>query len=115
MPNANTLPAKYAKLATDLAHAHAVALADSANVDDGGTCNFDSPTLRLPRWNKAHVQEAARVAGVGCFSWTGWGSPEWVICPRVPGQANRRTKCAERMHEVLTELGYDSGLYYQMD
>lgn len=109
------LPSKYVKLARDLAYAHETALAETANEDDGGTCNFDAPTLRLPRWNKAHVQTAAQMAGVGCFQWTGWSKPEWVICPRVPAQANRRTKCAERMHELLLELGYDSGMYYQMD
>ena len=109
------LPEKYLKLAADLAEVHARALAETADVDDGGTCNFDSPTLMLPRWVKAYVREAARIAGVGAFQTKTWGSTFWVICPRVPAQANRRTVCAERMSQLLNEKGYESYMYYQMD
>jgi hypothetical protein len=109
------LPAKYLKLAEDLAAAHSTALAETADVDDGGTCNFDSPMLSLPRWNRAHVEEAARIAGVGAFQWRGWAGTYWVFCPRVPAQANRRSACSERMYELLKEKGYDASMYYQMD
>lgn len=115
MANTNTFPAKYEKLANDLAEAHIKALHETANVDDGGTCNFDSPVLKLPRWNKELVRKAADMAGVGCFPWhigePGW----WVFVPRVGAQANRRTKCAELMSKFLKELGYDASMYYQMD
>ena len=116
MPDSKSLPAKYLKLAQDLADAHVQAIAETADVDDGGTCNFDSPMLRLPRWNRAHIEEAVRIAGLAAFRWKGWsGDSFWVICPRVAAQGNRRSACSERMSKLLKEKGYDASMYYQMD
>ena len=44
------LTGKYQKLADDLKAAHAYGLAHMGD-DDGGTCNFDAPTLFLTGWD----------------------------------------------------------------
>ena len=30
--------------------------------EDGGTCNFDSPSLLLPRWQEKKIKQAAKEA-----------------------------------------------------
>ena len=56
------LTGKYAKLRDDLIKAHAIALDAAAQVDDGGTCNLDAPSLLLPRWQSAKVKQACEEA-----------------------------------------------------
>ena len=87
------------------------------DIDDGGTCNFDSPKLYLPYWKQADVEAACANAGLSCFKYELWGSKAYVICggPINSGQGDRRTKVAEVMYEKLKTYGYDAGMYYQMD
>lgn len=108
------LTGKYKKLAGDLKDALAYGLAHKG-VDDGGTCNFDAPTLSLPGWKKKLVEAAARTAGVGCFEWTLWSSESYVFPVPGVGQGYTRTRAAEAMSRYLKEHGYDAGMYYQMD
>lgn len=110
-----TLTGKYAKLADDLRTAAALGIEAAKHSDDGGTCNFDAPTLRLPRWNQAKVKQAAKVAGLGCFVWNLWGSKRYVFSIPIGAQANARTVAAETMSKSLKAAGYDAGMYYQMD
>lgn len=100
------LTGKYAKLRDDLIKAHAVALDAAAQVEDGGTCNLDAPSLLLPRWQSAKVKQACEEAGGDYFRW-GY-SNRYVICLRLPGQAYKRETAAEAMTKALADMGYDA-------
>lgn len=114
-PVEKPLTGKYLKLAEDLKRIHAEAVKACANLNDGGACNHDAPALYLPRWNAEQIRQAAKLAGVGCFSWDSFGPKKWVFCPRVNGQAYRREKCAEFMTEALSRAGYDAITYCALD
>jgi hypothetical protein len=109
------LSGKYAKLRDDLKAAAEQAREVAKNTDDGGTCNFDAATIRLPGWNSKKVEQAARAAGVGFFVWNLWGSKSFVFPLPGTGQGNARTEAAEAMREALTGMGYDAGMYCQID
>lgn len=108
------LTGRYKKLAEDLKEALAYGL-EHAGTDDGGTCNFDSPTLYLPRWDRKKVEIAARVAGTGCFTWDSFSKKCYVFSVPGVGQGYTRTNAAEAMSKFLESRGYDAGMYYQMD
>lgn len=109
------LSGKYAALAEALkiALSHGVEVAQFA--DDGGSCNFDAPTLHLKGWNQAKVKQAAKVAGLGCFVWDLWGSKRYVFSIPIGAQANARTVAAKAMRDSLKDAGYEAGMYYQVD
>ena len=84
--------------------------------DDGGTSNFDSPALSLPRWAAADVDACAKAAGLRCFEWKLYGVRHWVLTvPEPCGQGNNRTRMAEAMAASLNANGFEAGMYYQMD
>ncbi len=107
-----TLTGKYAKLRDDLIKARESGLKRAAVSDDGGTCNFDSPAIKLPRWQVAKVKQAAAEAGCGCFVWF---SGVYVFVLRCDGQANKVTAAAEAAEKALKNAGYDAFVYYQAD
>lgn len=108
--------AKYERLTEALRRAITAAeLAVAENPEDGGTCNFDSPALLLPRWNEKRVEEAAKKAGRGCFKWDCCGAKYFVFPLRVGGQGNSRTLAAETAKDSLAAEGYHANVYYQMD
>lgn len=107
------LTGKYAKLRDDLRKAHRIGLEAAAKVSDGGTCNLDSPAIKLTRWTRAKVEQACKEAGGGCFQWGHFG--RYVICLPTPGQACKNEVAAEAMTKALTEMGYDAMTYCQMD
>lgn len=111
------LTGKYAKLRDDLAEALLKGeIAEMVFGDDVGTCNFDSPTLLLPRWNTKLVEQAAMEAGTRCWKWTGsWGGGRFVISPHTHSQGYPRTRNAEAVSHYLKEAGYQAGMYYMMD
>ena len=83
------------------------------DTDDGGTCNFDTPTLKLPSEFSNWMLDVA-------FQHTGLSyervSKETIhILGAVEGQGFRRTAMAEAFRNKLCELGYVSYMYYQMD
>ena len=108
------LTGKYKKLAEDLCKAIAFGAAH-AGTDDGGTCNFDSPAVALPRWNEKLVNAAAKAAGTSCFKWKCYGATRYVFSIPGVGQGYTRTKSAESAAQLLQSLGYDAHVYYQMD
>ena len=87
--------------------------------DDGGTCNFDSPTLdyRAMGMSKQKAIETIEQTGLSCFEWHGWSGRilGLVICGMTAGQGNCRTAMAEAFHKSLTADGIASGMYYQCD
>lgn len=107
------LAGKYKKLADDLKAALAYGL-EHMGTDDGGTSNFDAPTLTLPDWDKKLVEAAARAAGVDCFEWELWDSKSYVFTILGVGQGYTRTYASEAMSHYLKKLGYEAGMYYQM-
>lgn len=111
---AQMLTGKYAKLAKDLKAALDYG-SSKMGTDDGGTCNFDSPTLYLPRWNKDKIKEAAKAAGLRCFEWKPYGRTFWTFSVPCAGQGYTRTNAAEAMSAYLRDVGYDAGMYYQTD
>lgn len=108
------LTGKYAKLAEDLRKAAATAEAYRHH-EDGGTCNFDAPSLCLPRWSFREIERAAKAAGLGVFAWKVGNHTRYVFSVPIPGQGNRRTEAADAMTRELEALGYDALTYYQMD
>lgn len=110
------LTGKYAKLRDDLKKALAAGrAAEAANPDDGGTCNFDSPSIRLYRWNRAKVEQAAKEAGSGCFTWNLFGSIHYVFSPDTRAQGLARSINSEAATKALIEMGYDACEYCQAD
>ena len=109
------LTGKYAKLRDGLK----AALAETEYLEateDGGTCNFDSPVLNLPRWNGAKIEQAAEEAGYSASKWE-WGSKVmgWIFSMSTSGQGNRRTRRAEAISKAMAAKGYSASMYYQMD
>jgi hypothetical protein len=106
---------KYADLMDAFTRAKEYAFEKTASEQDGGTCNFDSVILFLPRWDVMRVMNAASAAGVNCRPATVWGKKAFMIAAPLVGQANRRTVFVESMRESLKRDGYDTGMWYQMD
>lgn len=110
------LTGRYAKLRDDLKKALEVGrAAEDANPEDGGTCNFDSAALSLPRWTAEKVKQAAKEAGTSCFVWNCYGSKQFVFGPNTRAQGNARSRNAEAMTRALRSMGYDAMDYCQMD
>lgn len=91
----------------------------SGRMVDGGTCNFDSPTLdyRAMGMSKKKAVETIEQAGLRCFEWRGYyGSIlGLVICGMTAGQGNLRTEMAEAFNKSLKADGIASDMYYQCD
>ena len=86
------------------------------DTEDTGTCNFDSPVIRLPRWKDYEVKQACELAGVqigGQLS--GWWRGYRFVSTAMYGQAYCRTKMAETAKMHLEADGYDVSMYYQID
>lgn len=81
--------------------------------DDGGTCNFDSPTIRYKemKMKRSKVVAIIESLGMSCFQWL----DSLVISGCTSGMGNRRTAMAEAFSKKLNDLGISSGVYYQMD
>lgn len=110
------LTGKYAQLRDDLRAAlRAGRDAERANPEDGGSCNFDSASLYLPRWNTEKVEQAAKEAGTNCFKWKLFGKTRYVFRPDTCGQGNARSRNAEAMTAALHKMGYDAFNYCQAD
>jgi len=104
----------YARFTDDLKTA--VKAARFVDLDnDGGTCNFDSLQLYLPRYQEKRVMESTMAAGLRCFKYILWGHLSYVFSVPVPRQGNARTRQAEAMCETMRDKGYDASVYYQMD
>ena len=108
------LTGKYAKLRDDLRKVYEIGKAAAAQVEDGGTCNLDAPSLLLPRWQSAKIEQACKEAGCGCFEWKCFNR-RWVICFHIPGQAYKRETAAETMTKALADMGYDALTYCAID
>ena len=83
------------------------------DTDDGGTCNFDTPTLKLPsEWTNWMLDVAFQRTGL---SYERVSKETIFIHGAVEGQGFRRTTMAEAFRDSLVASGYVSYVYYQMD
>ena len=105
---------KYELLTSALITAKAAANQHN-NDDDGGTCNFDTAFIRLPRWNRQQTIKAFANAGLRTDVWNIFGGSAYMILGCYTGQANRRTNQAEAVRDALQNAGYECSIYYQMD
>ena len=89
--------------------------------EDDGTCNLDSPAIRLERWPEKKIQACAAEAGVGLDSFSWFGGRRWhFVSTPHGGQGNLRTRCAEAAGQSLANdldgvAGVTTMMYYQMD
>lgn len=86
-----------------------------ANVEDTGTCNFDTPQIFLAGWRPVEVQRAFASADLWYEAKTSGNTLIVDIYGCLRGQASRRTQMAEAMRDSLRNDGYESYVYYQMD
>jgi hypothetical protein len=95
--------------------AAAALAADPGQDADGGTCNFDSPTIFLPGVREKLVQECAAEAGIGFSARKWFGRRYFFVETPAYGQANRRSIMAEAACRRLEEMGLKAVLYCQAD
>lgn len=85
------------------------------NMDDGGTCNFDTVTIFLGRKSKNKMNNISQLdwslIPVDSKYWSGY----WFVFFNVNGQANRRSEMMEAAGKKMRELGWDVKMYYEMD
>lgn len=81
--------------------------------DDGGTCNFDTPIIKLPDGIKPKDVGGLewKVEKIGGKFWKGW----YFVFTDLRGQGNRRSKMAETVAKILKQEGIEAMVYYQMD
>jgi hypothetical protein len=88
-----------------------------ASVEDGGTCNFDTPVIDLSGW-KAKQVDVLRAKAPG-FIATKLTGKFWKGCYFMEfdlhGQANRRSAMAEAAYKHMKEKGMPVRMYYQCD
>lgn len=82
-----------------------------ADTEDGGTCNFDTPVIRVKATEKMMSQAEYRLVKVGEKGWQDC----WFVFLPLYGQGNRRTRMAEAAARSLIASGFEAGVYYQMD
>ena len=86
------LTGQYRELSEDLKAALAYGL-ERAGTDDGGTSNFDAPTLHLPGWDRKMVDQAAKQAGIICSVWEAVSESYYIFS--VPGVGQGYLHCPE--------------------
>ena len=80
---------------------------------DGGSCNFDSPSITFDKGTRrAYIEAAALAAGVSVYRDT-WGG--YVFGMYSDGQGFRRTRSAEAAAAVLKAHGYRGHVRYMLD
>lgn len=106
---------KVIKLSEALIRANEAALLLS-ETNDGGTCNFDSPVIRLLKWKDYEIKQACELAGIEIGDkLSGFWRNYRFVSTAMHGQANCRTRMAEAAKKSLEADGYDVAMYYQMD
>lgn len=92
--------------------------ADPGQENDGGTANFDSLALRLPRLRDETVKAAADTYGVSCHRAQSWG-PGWWLFSVGRGQGARNTAMVKAAQKAVENSGLLPASYvsiwYQID
>ena len=110
---------KYNELIAALKRAQVKATEVGLLSDDGGTCNFDSPVLFLPKGTRETTMDKIGLcAGVSFMKWeskvfAACGYSAWLIFGDfMSGQGNRRSRIAEAFTDSLKADGFESDTYY---
>ena len=82
-----------------------------SEVEDGGSCNFDTPMMKIKLSRKEREQMKDFLTPVDM---RGYRDHYFVEIP-LKGQANRRTVMAEAAARFLKAEGYEASVYYQLD
>lgn len=99
------------KLLNDLQTAKEKAL-EYKNDGDGGTCNLDTPLIKLENTSEKELQELiGKEYGVIHYN-EDWYEIGFKI---MSGQGYRRTRMAIAFVSTLQELGYKSFVHYVID
>ena len=93
----------------------AYSCAQKVSIEDGGTCNFDTPQLILTGWRESEIKEAFDAAGLRCYIQKSGKSYVVDVIGCTNGQGDLRTEMAEAARESLKADGYEAYVYYQMD
>lgn len=107
---------KYVELEKALRLAKEAAMVASA--DEGGTCNFDAPTLNWKAMGYVKKEAIAVIEKVGLRYWEPsdkYWKGVFIIGGATFGQGNLRTETAEVFSKTLNNYGISSGVYYQVD
>jgi hypothetical protein len=99
------------KLLEDLKVAKEKALAYK-NETDGGTCNIDTPLIKLEGTNEQELQELIGEEYGVCHYNGDWYEIAFKV---MSGQAHRRTMMAMEFILTLRELGYKSYVHWVID
>ena len=102
---------EYAKLTKALERAEQEAL-KYADIDDGGTCNFDSPMIMLEGTSEAKLKA---LYGEHYGVWKPYPKCYVIGHKLMRGQGNRHTKMAEAFSQSLNDSGFTSYVRYVMD
>lgn len=106
---------KVLRLVTSLKSANAAALLYQ-NAEDSGTCNLDSPVIRLAHWKESEVKQVSLLSGIDISrQLSGYWRGYRFVSTAMHGQAGLRTKMAETAKMHLAADGFDVAMYYQMD
>ena len=103
----------YKQLTSDLRAAR-VAAVKASQGKDGGSANFDTVTIELPRAREVKVEEAAEAAGLTAAK-INWIGVRYFIYPPACGIGDSRVRATEAMRDVLRDAGYKTLMYHRMD
>lgn len=106
---------KYEQLKNDLIEAVKRAKEKAIITPDGGTCNFDSCILYLPRYDEGKTIEAIKGAGIGGYKSEYFGKVCYMLGNPIFSQGDARTAQAETIEAFMRSRGYKTGVYYMMD
>lgn len=81
------------------------------DTEDGGTCNFDTPIVRLKATKRQIAELDWELVKIETYPYKGW----YFVGIPLSGQGNRRTRMAEAAAQSLCASGYEAKVYYQMD
>lgn len=84
-----------------------------ADTEDNGTCNFDTPMIKVKATERQLAAMDWKVMKYGKRQPD--GTSYFLIFIDLRGQGNRRTRMAEAAVESLRESGYNASVCYQMD
>ena len=97
------------------AEAAALAIPIEGDGGDGGSCNFDTPYVTVPKGTRSStIKECAEAAGVH-VSPHYTSASRWMVHVTTTGQGYRRTKGAEAARDALKANGFESFVYYAVD
>ena len=83
-----------------------------ADIEDGGTCNFDTPYLFLVNWSETEIEKAFQNSGLRPYIRS---TGQVLVFDACAGQGYRRTEMARAFRDNMRESGYNAYVEYQMD